>query len=79
MSKDNKRGYHSEDEKEFKDSQLEKLQYAAEELYYLLNRKYQIKNASTFIGNHYMFSERQRLALARAVSSSSHIKLRKEK
>ena len=79
MGKEHKRGYLSEDEKEFKDIQLEKLQNAAEELYYLLNRKYQIKNASTFIGNHYMFSERQRLALARAVSSSSHIKLRKEK
>lgn len=79
MSKENKRGYLPEDEKEFKDIQLEKLHNATEELYYLLNRGYQTKNASTFIGNHYMLSERQRLALARTVSSSSHIKLRKEK
>ncbi len=79
MSKDTKRGYVPEDEKEFKGNQLEKLQTAAEELLYLLDRKYQIKSSSTFIGNHYMFSERQRLALARAVSSSSDIKLRKEK
>jgi len=79
MSKDTKRGYVPEDEKEFKGIQLEKLQTAAEELFYLLNRNYKIKSSSTFIGNHYMFSERQRLALARAISSATDIKFRKEK
>ena len=30
-------------------------------------------------GNHYLFSERQRLALVRAVSSNESIKMRKDK
>lgn len=79
MSKDIKRGYIPEDEREFKGVHLEKLRTAAEELFFLLNRDYKIKNASTFIGNHYMFSERQRLALARTVSAAIDVRLRKEK
>lgn len=79
MSKDIKRGYVPEDEKEFKGVQLEKLQTAAQELFFLLNQGYKIKNASTFVGNHYMFSERQRLALARAVAAEADVRLRKEK
>ena len=79
MSKDTKRGYLLEDEKEFRGDQLNKLQTAAKELLYLINRRYKIKNASTFVGNHYLFSERQRLALSRSISSIADIKLREAK
>ena len=48
-------------------------------MYYLLNRNYPIKPASTFIGNHYLLSERQRLAIVRAVSSKENIEKRKAK
>ena len=34
-----------------------------------MNRGYKIKGASTFIGNHYLLSERQRLALVRGIVS----------
>ncbi|KAJ48683.1 hypothetical protein CTM_00800 [Clostridium tetanomorphum DSM 665] len=38
-----------------------------------------LKGASIFIGNHYLLSERQRLALIRAVSSKQDIEMRKNK
>ena len=48
-------------------------------LQYLLNQGYHIKGASTFVGNHYLLSERQRLALTRDVSSNENILLRERK
>lgn len=79
MSKDTRRGYVLGDEKEFSGTWLEKLFHASEELHYLLNRNYKMKNLKVFIGNHYMFSERQRNALARMVSSADDVILRKDK
>lgn len=79
MSKETSRGYVLTDKKEFSNENLKVLKEASQDLYYLLNRGYHIKGASTFIGNHYMFSERQRLALTRAISSKQDILLRKDK
>jgi hypothetical protein len=79
MSKITKRGYVPSDEKEFREDNLIKIYKAAEELLYLLNRGYKIKGASTFIGNHYLLSERQRLALVRGISKSEDIISRKSK
>lgn len=69
MPKTVRRGYHKEDEHEFGGEEKANLEKAAYELYFLLNQGYHIKQAATFIGNHYMFSERQRLALVRTISS----------
>ena len=74
-----KRGYSPDDEKEFGDQSVQKLYKAAEDLQYLLNRGYSIKGSSLFIGNHFLLSERQRLALVRAVSSRESIEKRKGK
>jgi len=74
-----KRGYSPDDEKEFGEKAIEKLYKAGEDLQYLLNQGYPIKGASVFVGNHYLLSERQRLALARAVSSEERVKMRKAK
>ena len=71
-----KRGYAPEDEKQFTGKQLELLQKAADEVLFLLNRGYDVKPVTTFVGNHYMFSERQRLALARSVSAKECIQKR---
>lgn len=79
MSKDVRRGFVPEDDKEFTGQQLVKLKIAAEELQYLLDRGYKTKNASTFIGNHYLLSERQRLALVRSVASKADLCLREER
>lgn len=79
MEKTTKRGFCKEDEIQFSGKQLEKLYHAAADFYYLINRGYQVKGASTFVGNHFMLSERQRLALARAISKKEEIDLRKSK
>ncbi|MBQ7774422.1 MAG: DUF434 domain-containing protein [Lachnospiraceae bacterium] len=79
MAKSVKRGYVPSDEKEFGEKELEKLHKAGEELYYLANRGYQMKMASTFVGNHYLLSERQRLALVRSISPKESIEARRSK
>lgn len=79
MTKVVKRGYNSKDEIEFGSQWKDKLNQAGEELFFLLNRGYKLNPSSNFIGNHYMLSERQRLALARMVSSKAQLKLRKVK
>lgn len=79
MCKVVKRGHFPSDEKEFKGKHLDKLYKAGQDLYYLLNQGYNIKGASVFVGNHYLLSERQRLALSRAISSEKNIKIRKDK
>jgi hypothetical protein len=79
MTKVVKRGYNSKDEIEFGSQWKDKLNQAGEELFFLLNRGYKLNPSSNFIGNHYMLSERQRLALARMVSSKAQLKLHKVK
>lgn len=79
MSKIVKRGYVPTDEKEFSSKEMEKILRASEDLYYLINRGYDIKSASTFTANHFMLSQRQRMAIVRAVSPKEHIKNRKSK
>ena len=74
-----KRGYAPNDPKEFGSAVIDILLNAGQDLQYLLNRGYHIKGASAFVGNHYLLSERQRLALARGVSSDESIRLRKDK
>lgn len=79
MCKIVKRGHFPSDEKEFTGKHLNKLYKAGQDLYYLLNQGYNIKGASVFVGNHYLLSERQRIALSRAISPKKNIKIRKEK
>lgn len=79
MNKIVKRGYSPNDEIEFGTLALEKLEKASNDLSYLLNQGYDVKGASTFIGNHYLLSERQRLALVRSVSSKEWLRIRDEK
>ena len=77
--KDAKRGFVPSDEKEFGDKAIPKLRQAAEEVLFLLNHGYPVKGATRFVGNHYMFSERQRLAIARTVSPEVQITSRLER
>ena len=79
MNKEVRRGYFPSDKNEFGIKSIEKLNKSAKNLYYLINEGYNVKSASTFVGNHYLLSERQRLALARAVSSQDNINMRKSK
>jgi len=74
-----KRGYVEKDINEFGIKWKPNMCNAGEELFYLLNRGYDLKQASTFIGNHYLLSERQRLALARIVSPQNRLESRKQR
>lgn len=79
MRKIVKRGFVPTDKKEFGEESIHKLFNAGRDLKYLLNHKYYIKNASNFVKNHYLLSERQRLALVRGISSTEQIHIRKSK
>ncbi len=71
-----RRGFVPEDQIQFTGKQLDILKKAADEVQFLLDRGYDTRSATTFTGNHYLFSERQRLALARAVSPQEWIRKR---
>lgn len=77
--KEVRRGYVSSDEKEFSVEKYKLLYQAAEEMCFLLNRGYPIKSTSTFVGNHYLLSERQRLGIVRSISSDAILKKRRDK
>lgn len=79
MSKMVRRGFAETDEKEFNNEAVAKLQAAGKDIIYLLNKGYNIKGASTFVGDHYLLSARQRIALVRMISSYSAIENRKNK
>jgi len=74
-----KRGYEPKDAIEFGPKAAEKLNAAARELVFLIDRGYAVKSASTFVGNHHLLSERQRLALARITSTQASLRERERK
>lgn len=74
-----KRGYVPGDEKEFNQKSQTLLQKAQKDLLYLLNQGYPIKSASTFVGNHYLLTERQRVAVVRATAQDTVIDMRLKK
>jgi len=73
------RGFVPTDDAEFSFQQLERLSHAQEEICYLLDRGYQIEKVVTFVGNHYQFTARQRLALTRASSPVQDVQNRKSR
>ena len=74
-----KRGFVPEDERNFSLPALENMKTASRHVCYLLNEGYDLKQAVTFVGNHYLLSERQRLAVMRSVATQTQIENRKEK
>lgn len=73
-----KRGFVPSDIIEFNEKNQKLLSQAQQEVYFLLNRGYEMEKIITFVGNHYLFSARQRMALARASASEKELQLRKE-
>ena len=74
-----KRGYVPEDDMNFSEDAVKDMRSASRHICYLINEGYDLKQASTFVGNHFMFSEWQRLALMRSVATKEQLKVRKEK
>lgn len=73
------RGYVPDDDRNFSDAGIRKMKDACRDLCYLINHGYDLKSASTFTGNHYLLSERQRLAVVRSTASDKQLAERKEK
>lgn len=76
---DAKRGFVPEDEQNFSTENLDKLRNASRHVQYLINEEYDLKQASTFVGNHFQLSERQRLAVARSIATEEQLGKRREK
>ena len=76
---DAKRGFVPEDERNFSPEAIEIMRVASRHIRFLLDEGYDLKQASTFVGNHFLLSERQRLATARSLASGQQISERKEK
>ncbi len=79
LNRNARRGFVPEDMRQFTGEALEKIKKAAEDVRYLLNHGYAVKDATTFVGNHYVLSERQRMALARGISSDEDVENRRKK
>ncbi len=74
-----KRGYVPEDERNFSSSALGALRTASRHVIYLINEGYDLKPASTFVGNHFLLSERQRLAIMRSLATREQLEQRRAK
>ena len=74
-----KRGYVPEDERNFSISALETMRTASRHINYLINEGYDLKSASTFVGNHFLLSERQRLAIVRSLATKEQLETRGRK
>lgn len=74
-----KRGFVPDDVRNFSDRVIPVLKKASRHIAYLINEGYSLKSASTFVGNHFLLSERQRLAIARSVATKKQLADRKNK
>ncbi|MBO4423527.1 MAG: DUF434 domain-containing protein [Clostridia bacterium] len=74
-----KRGYLPEDEKNFSYPAIQTMKKALSHVCYLINEGYDLKSASTFVGNHFVLSERQRLAVVRSAATDEQLRIRKSK
>ena len=76
-NKNVKRGFDPDDAKIFSNESIEELKIAQEEIQWLLNRGYKIKQIIEFTGNHYLLSARARTALQRTTSSTADYEKRR--
>lgn len=76
---DAKRGYTPDDERNFSPDAVERMRIASRHIQYLINEGYDLKQATVFVGNHFLLSERQRLAIMRSVAKDQDLAERKSK
>ncbi len=76
-TKNVRRGYDPDDEKIFSNENIAKLKIVQEEIQWLLDRGYKMKQVIEFTGNHYLLSSRARTALQRTTSSTADYEKRK--
>ena len=76
-TKNVKRGFDPDDLKIFSKESIAELKIAQEEIQWLLDRGYKIKQIIEFTGNHYLLSARARTALQRTTSSTADYEKRR--
>ena len=74
-----KRGYVPEDDRNFSPEAMEMMRKASGNIIYLINEGYDLKQSSTFVGNHFLLSERQRLAIMRSIAIKGQLEARNVK
>lgn len=74
-----KRGFVATDIRDFSSKSIQTLKRASDDVLAIIDRGYPIKSVSTFVGNHYQLSERQRVAIVRAVSPTADVSTRLNK
>lgn len=74
-----KRGFVATDIRDFSYKSIQTLKRASDDVLAIIDRGYPIKSVSTFVGNHYQLSERQRVAIVRAVSPTADVSTRLSK
>lgn len=79
MPEQSRRGFVPRDTVDFGEEALPQLKKAAQEVLYLIGRGYPMMSAARFVGDHYQFTERQRLAVARTVSPEKSVESRKSR
>ena len=76
-TKNVKRGFDPDDLKMFSKESIAELKIAQEEIQWLLDRGYKLKQIIEFTGNHYLLSARARTALQRTTSSTADYEKRR--
>ncbi len=76
---DARRGYEPEDDNNFSPKAVELLRNASRHVTYLINEGYDLKRAVSFVGDHYLLSKRQRLAVMRSMAAEGQLKERRYK
>ena len=74
-----RRGYVPDDERNFSPEGVEIMRTASRHVDYLINEGYDLKQATTFVGNHFLLSDRQRLAIMRSLATKEQLENRKIK
>ena len=74
-----RRGYVPDDERNFSAAGMDLMRKAARQINFLINEGYDLKQATTFVGNHFLLSERQRLALMRSLATEEQLGNRENK
>lgn len=74
-----KRGFVPEDKRNFSPEAMPVLRKASRQVAFLLDEGYDPRKSVNFVGNHYLLSERQRLAVMRSSASAEQRERRKKK
>ena len=74
-----RRGYVPDDARNFSAAGIDTMRKASRHIVFLINEGYDLKQATTFVGNHFLLSERQRLAVMRSLATNEQLKNRERK